>query len=96
MNGKTPFLTCRQVHSIIDRLHARKFFARITYARRQTYCSYRMSQEQLREAVFQLKTRPYVARRARRMAGEALTRRIEAERRRLAAPVQVDVIKAAT
>src|SRR5262245_60236318 len=45
---------------------------------------------------FPVKTWPYVARRARRMAGEALMRRIEAERRRLAAPVQVDIIKAAT
>jgi hypothetical protein len=96
MNGRTPFVTCRQVRSIIDRLDARKFFARVTYARRQTYYSHRMSAKELNEAVFQLKTRRDLARRASRMANAELTRRIQAERRRLATLKQVGVIGAAT
>src|SRR5262249_7352193 len=35
MLGK-PFVTERQVRSIIESLHARRFFARVTHARRQT------------------------------------------------------------
>jgi hypothetical protein len=35
MNGRDPFVTPHQVRSIIERLQARKFFARVTYARRQ-------------------------------------------------------------
>ena len=84
MNGQRPFVTRRQVRSIIDRLDARKFFARVTYARRQTYYSHRMSAKELSEAVFQLKTQRDVARRDSRTANAALTRRIQAERRRLA------------
>ena len=97
MDGRRdPFVTRRQVRSIIERLHARKFFARVTYARRQTYYSHRMSAKQLNEAIFQLKTRADLARRASRVANAVLTHRIQAECRRLAAPVVADVIIPAT
>src|SRR5262249_37275815 len=35
MNGRSPFLTERQIRSYIEALHDRKFFARATYGRRQ-------------------------------------------------------------
>jgi hypothetical protein len=96
MNGRIPLMTCRQVRSVIDRLHARKFFARVTFARRQTYYSHRLSATELADAVFQSKTRPHLARRASRTANEMLTRKIQTERQRLAAAVKLDVIRAAT
>ena len=96
MKYQRPFVTLRQARSIIDRLHARKFFARVTYGRRQTYYSNRMTSKELEDAVFQLKTRFAFASRASRTADAVLTRRIQAERRRLAAPLQLDVNPSAT
>ena len=46
-----PLLSTREVRTLIDKLHARGFFARYTYMRRQMYFSHRMSDEELREAV---------------------------------------------
>lgn len=77
-------ITQRQVRSIIERLHDRRFFARLTYARRQTYYSHRLTADQLAEAVFVQKLRPELARQARIRANDALTKRIQAERRMLA------------
>jgi hypothetical protein len=93
MNGRSPFMTARQVRSVIDRLHDRGFFARVTYGRRHTYYSHRMSKKELSEAVFELKTRLHARKRASRMANAMLTERIQAERRKLAAPVHMHVIK---
>jgi hypothetical protein len=86
MNGRPPFLTERQVRSIVERLHERKFFARTTYGRRQTYYSNRMSSTALAEQVFTAKIQRSLATQARRRADEALTKRIQQERRRLAGP----------
>ena len=44
---RKPFLTPRQVRSIIERLHGRHFFARVTFGRRQTYYSNRLSNKEL-------------------------------------------------
>jgi len=88
--GYVSAFTERQVRTIIDRLHTRKFFARITFARRETYYSNRLSAEQLAEYVFAAKTRRYAARRARSNADARLTKLIQAERRRLAAPDATD------
>ena len=52
-------ITKRQVRSGIDRLFARKFFSRITYARRQTYYSNRLNASQLAESILKQKTRRF-------------------------------------
>jgi hypothetical protein len=90
MDGRPPFLTPRQVRSIIERLHDRKFFARVTYGRRQTYYSNRMSSTALQERVFTAKTQRSLAAQARRRADAALTKRIQQERRRLAGPTATE------
>src|SRR5262249_29482151 len=79
-------LTKRQVRSIVDRLHSRNFFARVTIARRQTYYSHRLSSTALAEHVFKAKVQRFRARQARRRADAALTKRIQAECRKLAGP----------
>jgi hypothetical protein len=84
MHNRQTWITQRQVRSIIERLHDRRFFARLTYARRQTYYSHRLTADLLAEAVFVQKLRPELARQARIRANDALTKRIQAERRRLA------------
>jgi hypothetical protein len=90
MNGRPPFLTERQVRSIIERLHQRKFFARTTYGRRQTYYSHRMSSTALGERVFTTKIQRSLAKQARRRADAALTKRIQQERRKLAGPTATE------
>jgi len=90
MNGRRPFLTPLQVRSNIERLHDRKFFARATYGRRQTYYSHRMSSTALAERVFTAKIQRSLAAQARRRADAALTKRIQRERRKLAAPDATD------
>jgi hypothetical protein len=86
INGRCPFITLRKVRSIIERLHNRKFFARITYGRRQTYYSHRLSGAALAEHVFASKMQRSLASRARRRADAALTKRIQVGRRKLASP----------
>ena len=83
-------ITKRQVRSIIDRLHARKFFARVTVARRETYYSHRLSSTALSQQVFIAKIQRDVARQARIRADADLTKRIQAERGKLAGPNAAD------
>jgi hypothetical protein len=90
MKGRRPFLTQRQVRSIIERLHDRKFFARTTYGRRYTYYSHRMTGRALAERVFTAKIRWSLAAQERRRADAALTKRIQEERRKLAGPTATD------
>jgi hypothetical protein len=83
---RKALVTPYQVRSIIERLHARKFFARVTYARRQTYYSHRLTAKELADHVFTAKTRRSRARQARICADDDLTKRIQAERRKAAGP----------
>ena len=78
------FLTQRRVRSVIERLAERNFFARITYGRRHTYYSHRLTQEELEDEVFKSKTYRARARQARIARDTELTRRIQAERRKRA------------
>jgi hypothetical protein len=87
---RKPFLTPRQVRSIIERLHARNFFARITYGRRQTYYSNRLSSKELADHVFRAKTQRSLARQTRICADADLTKRIQAARRKRAGPAATD------
>jgi hypothetical protein len=77
-------LTKRLVRSTIDRLHNRKFFARITFARRGTYYSHRMNSKALADHIFTTKIQRSLARQARLHADADLTKRIQAERHKLA------------
>jgi hypothetical protein len=90
MNRTKILITLRQVRSIIERLHTRNFFARITYARRQTYYSHRLTSTALSQQVFTTKIQRHIARQARIRANADLTKRIQAERRRLAGPNATD------
>jgi hypothetical protein len=83
-------ITSRQARSIIDRLQDRGFFARITYARRQTYYSHRLTADQLADAIVTRKLQRERARQARIRANDALTKRVQTDRRRLAAPFAAD------
>src|SRR5262249_17846340 len=76
MNGRPPFLTPRQVRSIIERLHDRRFFARTTYGRRQTYYSHRLTSTALADHVFTAKIQRSLTQQARRRADAPLTQRI--------------------
>jgi hypothetical protein len=76
--------TARQVRSIIERLDERKFFARVTFARGETYYSNRLSVKELSERVRKAKLYRARARQARIAANADLTRQIQAERRKLA------------
>jgi hypothetical protein len=85
--------TERQVRSIIERLQSRNFFARITFGRRQTYYSNRLSTKELADEIFTAKMQRSLARQARICADADLTTRIQAARRKLAGSVAT---KAAT
>jgi hypothetical protein len=76
--------TARQVRSIIEELDERNFFARITFARRETYYSHRLSRKELAEQVFATKVYRAGARQARITANAKLTSQIQAERRKRA------------
>jgi hypothetical protein len=93
MRNREAWITERQVRSIIERLHDRKFFARVTYGRRQSYYSHRLNLDQLIEAVVFQKLKRAQARQARIRADADLTARIQAERNKLASP---NAIAAAT
>jgi len=91
-----PYLTPRKVRSLIESLHDRGFFARATYARRQTFYSHRLSSNELVSLIFEQKTRKARARHARIAANDALTKAIAAERRKLANPCSQGTSCAAT
>ena len=81
---RRPFLTPRQVRSIIERLHGRHFFARVTVGRRQTSYSNRLSNKELADCVFTAKIQRSLARQERIRTDADLTKRIQAARRKLA------------
>jgi hypothetical protein len=85
MRDRQAWITPRQVRSIIERLHERRFFARLTFARRQTFYSHRLSAKQLADDICVQKVQRDLVRRARIRANDALTKRIQAARQRIAA-----------
>jgi hypothetical protein len=85
MRDRQAWITPRQVRSIIERLHERRFFARLTFARRQTFYSHRLSAKQLADAICFQKVQRDLVRQARMQANDALTKRIQAARQRIAA-----------
>ena len=84
--GPTVSPTRRRVRTIIERISLRRFFARVTFGRRHTYYSNRMTSAQLSDAVFAMKTRVARAKHSNSCLNADLTNRIRAERRRLVAP----------
>jgi hypothetical protein len=90
MHDRQASITPRQIRSIIERLDGRRFFARVTYARRQSYYSHRLTADQLADAIVTGKLQRERARQARIRANDALTKRVQTERQSLAAPCAVD------
>jgi hypothetical protein len=76
--------TARQVRDLIDQLADRNFFARVTFARRETYYSNRLSVIELSEQIREAKVYRARARQARIARNAELTRRIQLERRKRA------------
>jgi hypothetical protein len=82
-DGAKP-LSDWQLRSLLDRLQARKFFARHTYGRRLSYYSHRMSSKMLLKAVIEMKTYRFADRTLRRFDDEAMTNTIRNQRAALA------------
>ena len=78
-DGAKP-LTPSRLRTLLDRLYTRKFFARTTYGCRLTYYSHRMSNSQLRKAVYDRKTYPFTSKRLAQIDDEAMTNAIRNER----------------
>ncbi|HRQ55035.1 MAG TPA: hypothetical protein PL018_12310 [Ignavibacteriaceae bacterium] len=51
LKGQEKLLSDRQLGTVIDTLHAKKFFSKFTYANRQTFFSTRLNDNELFEAV---------------------------------------------
>lgn len=58
-------LTERQILTTLDKLHSRGFFARMRANARQTYYSHRLTQEEMKKALYEMKTRRAIQRRNR-------------------------------
>ena len=79
-------MTQWRLRAMLDRLQARKFFVRATYGQRQSYYSHRMTDEQLRAAVVDLKLKRSAretAQWARHRQDEAMTAAIRECREKL-------------
>lgn len=78
-DGAHP-LTPWQLRSTVDELHSRKFFARVTFARRSTYYSHRITAKQLRDAITESRTRRGLFRLDQRIEDDQMTTQIRALR----------------
>ncbi|HZQ45919.1 MAG TPA: hypothetical protein VFC07_02810 [Verrucomicrobiae bacterium] len=78
-DGTKP-LTDWQLRSTLERLHIRKFFARVTYGCRQTYYSHRMKDDQLRSMVTERKTFPFASKLLARINDKTMTDAIRNQR----------------
>jgi predicted transcriptional regulator len=72
-----------RVRATIHRLFARNCFSRVTYGRRHTYYSNRLSQAELEESVVRKKTLAYVGSRRQQDASERVNARVFQERLRI-------------
>jgi hypothetical protein len=82
-DGAQP-LSDWQLRSLLDRLQARKFFARVTYGRRLSYYSHRMREAALRQAVIGMKTFRFSHQTLHRFDDAAMTDAIRNQRAALA------------
>jgi hypothetical protein len=62
-----------QIRCMLDRLQARKFFARVTFGRRQSYYSHRMKEAALRQAVAKMKTHQFATNRIRSIDDKSMS-----------------------
>ena len=69
-----------QLRQTIRELHLRRFFARVTYGRRQTYYARRMAEARLRQAVVGLKTHRFEASYLARLHDDQMTKIIRNQR----------------
>ena len=70
---QAPRRSSWRIRKLINRLHARKLYAKCTFARRLSYYSNRMSDAMLRERVKDQLTRPHLDSFAKRVADRELT-----------------------
>jgi len=87
MNGGQILLTDRQLKRIIDFLHAKKFLSKFTYARRQTFYSTRLTDEELIAAVSNQKI--YFAKKKSGFEDDKATREIKSHLRLIKHPLEV-------
>jgi len=80
---RSPWFTERKTRSVIERLRERGFFAHVTYGRRQTYYSHRLSLDELSNAVAKEKIHRAAVRHRQIQANFELTNRIRTERHKL-------------
>ena len=80
---RLPWFSARKTRSVIERLRERGFFAHVTYGRRQTYYSHRLSLDELINAVAKEKIHRTVVRHRQIQANCDLTNRIRTERHKL-------------
>jgi hypothetical protein len=78
-DGAQPLSNWR-LRSLLDRLQARKFFARVTYGRRLSFYSHRMREGELRQAVIEMKTFRFSNKTLRRFDDSAMTAAIRNQR----------------
>lgn len=83
-SDKAQPLTERQLRDTIERLHRNKFFARCTVARRITYYSIRLNNEDFRKKVLERRTYPDYFRGIQAAQDLALTDSIKLKRREAA------------
>lgn len=81
-------LTLKQVRTTVEKLHELKWFARVTFGKRQTYYSNRMGQEELMKRVFASKTHAADFRAEKAKNDNDLTAAIKSHRERLAKAAQ--------
>jgi hypothetical protein len=80
------WMTTHEIRKTRDKLHQLKFFVMLTYARRQTYYSHRLSKEELHSQILESKTRSAERRRMHRDDSAELTRQVKERIKELAHP----------
>lgn len=73
---KDKWLSDYELRLTRDRLHKLNFFSMLTYARRQTYYSNRLQQEELHALILKAKTELVAKRSENRIASDELTRQV--------------------
>ncbi len=87
MNGEQLLLTDRQLGTIINFLYTKQFFSKFTYARRQTFYSTRLTDEELREEVKNMKI--YFAKKKSGIEDDKATKDIKSHLRLIKHPLGV-------
>ena len=87
MNGEQILLTDRQLGTIINFLYTKQFFSKFTYARRQTFYSTRLTNEELREEIKNMKI--YLAKKKSGFEDDKTTEEIKSHLRLIKHPLGI-------